>query len=133
MAETNVNAELETVSWIAGSFQELEFQVKSPDVTEPVDLVIFSEIRWVLFRYGDPDNPILNLRGHVVASDTSKFNVYVLSEYTSELDGLFVQQPVLIDGEGKEFRPAQGQIHISAQGKKDNSITIEPGEEGINQ
>lgn len=133
MAETNVNAELETVSWIAGSFQELEFQIKSPDVSEPVDLTIFSDIRWVLFRYGDPDNPILNLKGHVVASDTSKFNVYVLSEYTKDLDGLFVHQPVLIDSEGKEFRPSQGQIHISAQGKKDNSILIEENEEVVNK
>ena len=79
-------------------------------------------IRWILFRYGDPDNPLLNLKGIAVADDVSKFVVYVESELTKDLEGAYVQQPVLIDSSGKEFRPTQGQINIIARGNEGNSI-----------
>ena len=118
--------ELQTERWIGSDFQELEFTVIDSVTGEPVDLTTFQEIRWVLFRYGDPDNPLLNLIGTVVASDSSKFNVYVESEFTRDLGGnLYVQQPVLIDSQGKEFRPAQGQIDIASRGDGDNSDYIQ--------
>lgn len=118
--------ELQTERWIGSDFQELEFTVIDSVTGEPVDLTTFQEIRWVLFRYGDPDNPLLNLIGTVVASDSSKFNVYVESEFTRDLGGnLYVQQPVLIDSQGKEFRPAQGQIEIASRGNGDNSDYIQ--------
>lgn len=118
--------ELQTERWIGSDFQELEFTVIDSVTGEPVDLTTFQEIRWVLFRYGDPDNPLLNLIGTVVASDSSKFNVYVESEFTRDLGGnLYVQQPVLIDSQGKEFRPAQGQIDIASRGNGDNSDYIQ--------
>ena len=118
--------ELQTERWIGSDFQELEFTVIDSVTGEPVDLTTFQEIRWVLFRYGDPDNPLLNLIGTVVASDSSKFNVYVESEFTRDLGGnLYVQQPVLIDSQGKEFRPVQGQIDIASRGNGDNSDYIQ--------
>ena len=118
--------ELQTERWIGSDFQELEFTVIDSVTGEPVDLTTFQEIRWVLFRYGDPDNLLLNLIGTVVASDSSKFNVYVESEFTRDLGGnLYVQQPVLIDSQGKEFRPAQGQIDIASRGNGDNSDYIQ--------
>lgn len=120
------SSELQTESWIGADFQELEFQVFDSVTQGPVDLTTFQEIRWVLFRYGDPDNPLLNLVGTVVATDPSKFNVYVNSEFTTDLGGsLYVQQPVLIDSQGKEFRPAQGQIHLVARGNGENSTYIQ--------
>lgn len=118
--------ELQTERWIGSDFQELEFTVIDSVTGEPVDLTTFQEIRWVLFRYGDPDNPLLNLIGTVVASDSSRFNVYIESEFTRDLGGnLYVQQPVLIDSQGKEFRPAQGQINIASRGDGDNSDYIQ--------
>lgn len=119
--------ELQSVSWISADFQELEFTITDSVSNEPVDLSVFSDIRWVLFRYGDPNNPLLNLQGTVVASDTSKFNVYVNSEFTRDISGLFVQQPILIDSSYKEFRPVQGQVNIIPGGQRENSEYIQIG------
>ena len=114
--------ELPVESWIASDFQTLEFSVHDVDTGEPVDCHMMQSIRWILFRYGDPDNPLLNLKGIAVADDVSKFVVYVESELTKDLEGAYVQQPVRKDSSGKEFRPTQGQINIIARGNEGNSI-----------
>lgn len=118
--------ELPEAQWIGGNFETFEFTVHDlQDPTVPVDLTVFREIRWILFYYGDSENPILNLTGHIVVSDHSKFNVYIKSEYTDDLNGLFQHQPVLIDNSRKEFRPAQGLINIIPRGMSENSQYIE--------
>lgn len=118
--------ELEFDTWIGGDYKEFEFTVKDQDnPLDPVDLTTFLEIRWILFRYGDSENPLLNLLGHVVAEDNSKFDVYIDSEYTKDISGLFLHQPVLIDSSGREFRPAQGGINIIPRGQGQNSQIIQ--------
>lgn len=116
---------LDSFSFIGGDFQELEFTVIDNETMLPVDLSYFLDIRWILFRLGDWENPILNLSGEILASDTSKFVIYINSEYTKNLSGLFVQQPMLIDSSEKEFRPAQGTINIIPRGNNLNSEIIE--------
>lgn len=125
MGNNDSTYELDTIEFIAGNFNNMEFTVKDGETGELLDLSTFSGVRWVLFPYGDPDSPILNLLGEVVSTDYSKFIVYIKSEYTKGLEGLYVQQPVLIDNRGKEFRPAQGYVNIIARGNGDNSVIVE--------
>jgi hypothetical protein len=117
--------QLAEMTFIAGDYKFLEFQVFDGETQTLVDLSLFKEIRWVLFPYGNSENPILNLKGSVVASDNTKFDVSIKSEYTENLVGLFVQQVTLIDMANKEFVPAQGYFEIIPKGQKDNSIIIE--------
>ena len=121
-----IGQEFETISFVGGDFQQLEFFIKDTESDDPVDLSTFEEVRWILFRYGDPNNPILNLNGEVVASNTSIFNVYLESDLTKNLGGgLYVHQPALIDSKGKEFRPGQGHINIMPRGNGENSEYIQ--------
>lgn len=123
--------ELENDTWIAGDYNIYEFIVSdydSPD--EAVDLTTFLEIRWILFRYGDSETPVLNLLGEVDASDHAKFSVNIESEYTRDLKGLFVHQPLLIDSNGREFRPAQGVVNMISRGKGENSQFIQNVDKG---
>lgn len=125
----NVNSDVITLpveTWIASDFQELEFAVYNFITQEPVDLTTFSEVGWVLFRYGNSGNPVLTLKGTVVALDNSKFDVYVDSELTENLGGeAYIQQPFLIDSNGTQFWPAQGLVYILSRGNKDNSDYIQ--------
>lgn len=123
--ELTYNEELSPISFIAGHYQELEFTVTDTITKEPVDLVTFNSIKWVLFRFGDPENPLLTLDGHVVADDASKVDVFIDSEYTKDLDGFYVHQLILTDSNDKEFRPAQGGISIVPRGWEENSLIIQ--------
>lgn len=118
------SGELDEFSFIAGNFQELEFQVRDMETSEPVDLNDLNEIRWVLFRYGDVDNPLLSLKGVVSLTDPSIFRITIKTDYTKDLSGLFMHQPILIDGEGREFSPAQGLINIISRANRENSNII---------
>ena len=117
--------QLEDMTFIAGDYKFLIFDVYDGETQQPVDLTLFKEIRWILFPYGNPTNPILNLSCEVVAEDHKKFQVSIKSEYTENLIGLFIQQAILTDNAGKEFVPAQGQFEIIPQGERDNAIIIE--------
>lgn len=112
-------------SFIAGAFRELVFKVIDDGTKEDIDLTTFQDIRWLLFPYGNPYTPSLDLEGTVLPSDTSSFNVILKSEYTKELTALYIQQVLLIDSNGKEFRPIYGQIEIITRAFEENSMFTE--------
>lgn len=96
-------------SFIAGTEFKLEFFVYESDGITPVDLG-GATIKWVLCPYGQPDYAILEINGAI--TDTNKFEVEILSTLSQTLSGKYLQQPVLIDFDGVEYRPAQGVITI---------------------
>ena len=111
-------------TFISGHFHELSFGFVDAESNEPVDLTTFEDVRWVLFRSGDPNTPLLNLQGVVLASDSSSFIVYIKSDYTKDVSGLFVQQVLLIDGVGNKKYPCEGYVNIKPRGEEENSLTI---------
>lgn len=118
--------ELEADTWIGGNFNTYEFLVvDATNPTEPVDLTIFTEIRWCLFRYGDFEHPILNLLGIIQSTNHAMFLVSIDSKYTEDLSGLFIHQPILVDGAGRQFIPAQGLINIIPRASYEDSLVIE--------
>lgn len=99
---------LEEISFIAGSEYVLEFNVYDENGS-PVN-ISSSTVTWDMCYYGQPDYAVLSKTGSI--TDTSKFEVVLLTADTTGISGKFIHQPVIIDFDGSEFRPAQGVITI---------------------
>ena len=108
LSYARINA-LEEFSFIAGTDYLLEFEVFEGDGVTPANLGGGS-IKWVLSLMGQPNYTILELDGTIVSANG--FTIEIPSESTQTFSGKYIQQPVLIDFDGQEFRPAQGVITI---------------------
>lgn len=99
---------LEEISFIAGSEYVLEFNVYD-EFGSPID-ISSSTVTWRMSYYGQPDYAVLDKSGSI--TDTSKFEVVLLTSDTEDISGKFVHQPIIEDFDGSQFRPAQGVITI---------------------
>jgi hypothetical protein len=100
---------LEEFSFIAGTDYTLTFEVFEGDGVSPADIG-GGTIKWVLSPMGQPEYNILELDGAITSAN--EFEVEIPSAATQTFSGKYIQQPVLIDFDGQEFRPAQGVITI---------------------
>lgn len=103
----NVNS-LNEFSLIGGTNELLQFEVNYPN-GDPVDLSS-STTQWTLSYLGDPDNAIITINGDIF--EINKFTVVLDGEYTKNLSGKFIQQPIITTFSGEEYRFSQGIITI---------------------
>jgi len=101
---------LEDTEIIAGESFTLYFNVTDENDT-PINISTGTP-SWVISPYGDPDYVALTKSG--VITDTSQFSVELETADTQSLEGVYIQQPIYIDFNGKEFRK-QGIITFVAR------------------
>jgi hypothetical protein len=104
---------LQEFSFIAGSYQELYFEVYSSVTGTPIDIT-GAEYKWVLSPYGQPTYTILNKTGtqDISGSSTNRFVVKLYTNDTDTLSGKFIQQPVIIPVPNYDCKMGQGVITI---------------------
>lgn len=114
--------ELPPVSFIAGDYQEFEYNVTDAITGAPVDLSGITSAQVALFRYGDNETPALVVNGSLVTHEETltSFAVRLNSDDTQALSGLYIQQPIIIDNAGKVFRPGQGTVNIIPRVHEEN-------------
>ena len=117
--------ELAPVSFIAGDYQEFEYTIIDIDTGKMVDAETAKSMQLVLYRYGETETPALVIDGKTRPSDLggagAVFTVSLESSITKDLEsGLYVQQPIIVDQNGREFRPCQGTVNILSRGKEEN-------------
>lgn len=103
--------EMEPVSFIAGDYQEFQYNITDSETGLDVSLVA-AQTKMVLYPYGDNENPSLVVDGEIVGKNNSAFRIQLTSDATKDLRGLYIQQPIIIDNNGKVFRPGQGAVNI---------------------
>lgn len=116
--------ELDPVSFIAGDYQEFEYDIVDVETGKPVDLRAATELKMALFRWGHNDTPAVVVNGFRVAVDgvESAFKVILDSKITAELSGFYIQQPILVDSTGKIFRPGQGTVNVIPRAYEENAV-----------
>lgn len=101
---------LDETIFIGGSVQYFEYTIYNSETGEPIDISDLT-LRFTLnSAYGQSNfEPVV-----ITASkkNSTTFRVEVPKEYTQDLKGFYLQQPVLIDYVGDEYRPAQGSIIV---------------------
>lgn len=125
--EIKYKIELAPVSFIAGDYQEFMYNLVNEDTLAPVDIGAARELGMILFAYGDNEHPSIVKQGEPVTINgvASAFLVKLTSDDTKNLNrGLYMQQPYLIDDDGKVFRPGQGKVEILSRGFEENVIKI---------
>lgn len=100
--------QLSEFSMISGTQETLEFYFYYEDGT-PLDLTS-STARWRLCYLGQQDYPVVDIEAEIF--DGNGIVVQIPSEQTQNLQGKFIQQPVLVDYSGKEYIYQQGIITI---------------------
>jgi hypothetical protein len=101
--------DLDTKEFIGGSEQTLIYDVV--DDSGSTISIIGGYCHVLLCYYQQPDTPVLDALG-VISGSPGRFIATLSAEDTLELDGIFVQQPIVQTADGTIFRPSQGIIHI---------------------
>lgn len=101
---------LSEFSFIAGDKQIISYYVYD-SASSVVDLT-GSTVYWTLSRYGDLSTPLLVKSGTIPGSPINLFTIVLTEADTLSLDGVFIQQPTIIDTSGSAYHPAQGKITI---------------------
>lgn len=111
--------ELEPVAFIAGDYQEFQYNVSDSESGLGVSLDS-CQLKVALYPYGDNENPRLVVDGELLENSSSSFKVKLDSAMTKDLGGLYVQQPIIIDNDGQTFRPGQGTVNIHPRAFDEN-------------
>ena len=114
MAYTLAKADdLDPISFIAGTEQELTFYIyDSPSGSSTKDLS-GATCTWEMARYGS-DSTLVTKAAVVSGSPINMMVVTLASSDSETLSGKFIHQPVITEGD-TEYRPSQGIINIFAQ------------------
>lgn len=108
------NEKLEEVHFIGGGTQSLNFTIFDR-FGEALDLTD-CEIKWTLCNIGEKENPLLikdnkTLGGIIV--EGNKFSVSLEASETKYFyDGIYEQEPIIVQPNGKVLRPCYGHIYI---------------------
>ena len=111
--------ELEPVAFIAGDYQEFQYNIADLESGAGVSLEA-CQLKMALYPYGDNENPQLVVDGELLDNNVSAFKVKLQSDATKDLSGLYVQQPIIIDSDGQVFRPGQGTVNIHPRAFDEN-------------
>lgn len=121
--------ELAPVSFIAGDYQEFEYAITDIDTGKAVKADTVKSFKLVLFRYGETETPALVVPGEALSRPSSlggkEGTIYTVSleyKHTKDLEGLYIQQPIVVDCKDKTFCPCQGTVNIIARGKEENYV-----------
>lgn len=121
--EIKYKVDLAPVSFIAGDYQEFLYSIINDENLKPVDVGAARELGMILFSYGDNMHPLVVKKGEPITINgmASAFLVKLTSNDTKNLNsGLYVQQPYIVDDDGKVFRPGQGTVNIIPRGFEEN-------------
>ena len=102
--------ELNDVTFIAGGLQYFEYTIYNSETGGLVDISDLILKFTLNSAYGQANFEPIEIYG--VPKDSHTFRVEIPSEYTDDLKGFYLQQPVLIDYLGDEFKTAQGSVVI---------------------
>jgi hypothetical protein len=102
--------DLPEISFIAGSNQELSFNVY--DSGSVAVNLSGGTVTWRLSSYGQ-GTALVSKSGLLSGSPTNQFKVLLVAADTTSLYGKFIQQYSLVDTSGSSFRPSQGLINIT--------------------
>lgn len=97
------------IAFIAGTDYTIEFTVYDATTGSPADLGA-ATCSWKMSPYGKESVITLSKSGSVTG--TSTFEVHLVAADTLSLSGIYVHQPLVIEG-GKDYRSQQGIINIS--------------------
>lgn len=105
---------LQEIEFIGGGTQFISFTVYDR-FDEPLDLVN-CEVKWTLCNVGQKESPIIikdnKLLGGIIVNQ-NVFTVELTPEETLYLyDGMYEQEPIIIQPNGKILRPNYGRIFI---------------------
>lgn len=103
---------LEEIEFIAGTNFVLSFLVFDANGS-PIDLTS-GTAKWTLCPYGQTDFPVVTKTG-VITTPTNQITVTLTTNDTKLLSGKYIQQAIIIDFAGEEYRPSQGVVTISAR------------------
>ena len=101
---------LETISFIAGTDQRIYFTVS--DSASAVVNLTTATCYWSMSPEGDPTYIAASAIGHPISGSPEKYYADLVPSDTTELSGIFIQQPKIVDFLGKTFMPDQGKIII---------------------
>lgn len=104
---------LDELMFIAGDEQSITFFVID-ETSNPIDLTTAAEVVWLLAPYGNPDMPVLDVDG-VLGSEVNEVLFSITASDTEDLSGKFIQQLLIVDFLGSEYRPVQGIVTILPQ------------------
>ncbi len=99
---------LTTVSFMAGSSYTIQFQVK--DASGVIQDISTATMKWLLSPYGESSNNVLEKNATI--SGSSIFQIDILPEDTVGLNGVYIQQPRIVDFYGNVFIDKQGLVLI---------------------
>lgn len=108
---------LEEFSFIAGTEYLLEYTVFQEDGVNKEDISSAQAI-FYLFPYGQPDYVVLQ-KTCTIGVALGTFSVTLESNDTKNLSGTYIQQPLIVDFYGKQYRLGQGRIIISPRANND--------------
>ncbi len=103
---------LETISFVAGDKQIYTFDVYT-SACVAVNLT-GATTKWTLSDYGNPLSVRLVKDGVLAGDPTNRFIVTLTKDDTVALEGVFIQQPSIVDISGSSFHPGQGEVYITA-------------------
>lgn len=101
---------LEEFAFIAGTEYTLQYTVYEDNGVVPLD-ISSGTAKLYLCPYGQPDYVAVEKNG-VLSITTGVFTVTLSSIDTRELSGKYIQQPVIYDFAGTEYRLGQGTVTI---------------------
>jgi len=110
-AYSEINS-LDALMFIGGDEQTLTFFIVD-ETGNPIDLTLGTSY-WLLAPYGNPEMPVLELTG-TPGSEINEVSFLVESDDTADLSGKYIQQLLVIDFLGSEYRPCQGIVTIIPQ------------------
>lgn len=108
------NEKLEELHFIGGGSQSLNFTVLDR-FGDPLDL-LGCQVKWTLCNIGEKENPLLikdngSVGGIIVESN--RFTVTLSPNETKYFyDGIYEQEPIIVQPNGKVLRPCYGHIYI---------------------
>lgn len=102
--------QFEDFAFIAGTEYTIEYTVYESNGVVPVD-ISSGTTKLFVSPYGQPDYVAIEKSG-VLSVETGVFTITLDTNDTKDLSGKFIQQPVVYDFAGKEYRLAQGVFTI---------------------
>lgn len=111
MANCQNLTNLDETVFIAGSVQYFEYTIYNSETGALVDISDL-DLRFTLnSAYGQANfSPVII---QATKKDSNTFRVEITETDTADLKGFYLQQPVLTDYLGQEFKPSQGSVIVS--------------------
>jgi len=111
-SEVIVINNLPPISFVGGTDQRLEFTVVD-SASAVIDLSSSgSYCFWVMGPISNPTNISASGIGTYISGSVDRYYIELVPSDTENLGGVYIQQPIVVDGNGKFYIPGQGKVTI---------------------